>query len=203
MTCLLAGKRGPPKLCWLSCKLLRGKPTLSAPDTKNHTVSVHLYPSFRGPHDTSTRQQRPWANSERKPRSPKDAFTTDSDLHHRGRGRAHQHNRRGDHQQPGKTGSTTLPTVLCDHFCDNQDSRLTHAVGVKQLWRIFNALPTKLSAQFAEQRKLQQDYLKVRRELNATSSQDEFAKWAKLRRQHDKLLEQLEKKSKHRTAHVL
>lgn len=64
-------------------------------------------------------------------------------------------------------------------------------------------MPTKLSAQFAEQRKLQQDYLKVRRELNATSSQDEFAKWAKLRRQHDKLLEQLEKKSKHRTAHVL
>jgi len=35
----------------------------------------------------------------------------------------------------------------------------------------------------------------VRKELNATSSQDEFAKWAKLRRQHDKLLEQLEKNS--------
>lgn len=35
----------------------------------------------------------------------------------------------------------------------------------------------------------------MRLELNATSSQDEFAKWAKLRRQHDKLLEQLEKKS--------
>jgi hypothetical protein len=37
--------------------------------------------------------------------------------------------------------------------------------------------------------------MKVRKELNATSSQDEFAKWAKLRRQHDKLLEQLEKNS--------
>lgn len=35
--------------------------------------------------------------------------------------------------------------------------------------------------------------MKARKELNATSSQDEFAKWAKLRRQHDKLLEQLEK----------
>jgi hypothetical protein len=31
--------------------------------------------------------------------------------------------------------------------------------------------------------------------MNATSSQDEFAKWAKLRRQHDKVLEQLEKSS--------
>jgi tail-anchored protein insertion receptor len=42
---------------------------------------------------------------------------------------------------------------------------------------------------------LKSQYLKIRKELNATSSQDEFAKWAKLRRQHDKLLEQLEKNS--------
>lgn len=35
----------------------------------------------------------------------------------------------------------------------------------------------------------------MRRDLNATSSQDEFAKWAKLRRQHDKMLEELEKMS--------
>jgi hypothetical protein len=42
---------------------------------------------------------------------------------------------------------------------------------------------------------LKKEYLSCRRELNATSSQDEFAKWAKLRRTHDKLLERLEKKS--------
>lgn len=46
-----------------------------------------------------------------------------------------------------------------------------------------------------EQRELQKSYLSVRRDLNATSSQDEFAKWAKLRRQHDKMFEQLEKMS--------
>lgn len=46
-----------------------------------------------------------------------------------------------------------------------------------------------------EQREQQTSYLAVRRDLNATSSQDEFAKWAKLRRQHDKMLEQLEKMS--------
>ncbi|KAL8336323.1 hypothetical protein RB601_000237 [Gaeumannomyces tritici] len=62
------------------------------------------------------------------------------------------------------------------------------------IWAIINALPTKLSTEFAEQRKLQADYLEVRKDLAATSSQDEFAKWAKLRRQHDKLYEQLEKK---------
>ena len=58
------------------------------------------------------------------------------------------------------------------------------------------ALPTSLTAEFAEQRKKQKEYLAVRHELNATSSQDEFARWAKLRRTHDKLLEDLEKKSK-------
>lgn len=46
-----------------------------------------------------------------------------------------------------------------------------------------------------EQRELQTSYLQVRRDLNATSSQDEFARWAKLRRQHDKMLEELEKLS--------
>lgn len=64
-----------------------------------------------------------------------------------------------------------------------------------QLWKLYTSAPIGTSAQIREQRKLQQSYLKVRRDLNATSSQDEFAKWAKLRRQHDKLLEELEKKS--------
>ena len=38
--------------------------------------------------------------------------------------------------------------------------------------------------------------MKIKLEMNATSSQDEFAKWAKLRRQHDKVVEQLEKLSR-------
>lgn len=54
-------------------------------------------------------------------------------------------------------------------------------------------MPTSNAA--AEQRKLQAQYLAARREMNTTSSQDEFAKWAKLRRKHDKLLEQLEASS--------
>lgn len=61
-----------------------------------------------------------------------------------------------------------------------------------QLWTLINFLPVPTSKAAAEQRKLQAEYLAVRREMNATSSQDEFAKWAKLRRKHDKLLEQLE-----------
>ena len=65
----------------------------------------------------------------------------------------------------------------------------------QQLWQILNSLPTALAKEFADQKTKQKEYLAVRRDLNATSSQDEFAKWAKLRRQHDKLLEELEKKS--------
>lgn len=56
-------------------------------------------------------------------------------------------------------------------------------------------LPTETSKSAAKRRDVQTEYMKVRRDLNATSSQDEFAKWAKLRRQHDKLMEQLEKLS--------
>lgn len=65
-----------------------------------------------------------------------------------------------------------------------------------QLWNIYISTPLGTSKQIREQRLLQQSYLKVRSDLAATSSQDEFAKWAKLRRQHDKMLEELEKKSR-------
>ncbi|PQE09238.1 putative get1 protein [Rutstroemia sp. NJR-2017a WRK4] len=66
-------------------------------------------------------------------------------------------------------------------------------ISVTQLWNLYNMLPTPTSQSAAEQKKLKREYMKVRQEMNATSSQDEFAKWAKLRRQHDKLYEQLEK----------
>ncbi|KAG6016837.1 hypothetical protein E4U54_000391 [Claviceps lovelessii] len=75
-------------------------------------------------------------------------------------------------------------------------AQFINAVGASHIndliWTLVNYLPIPTSKAAAEQRRLQAEYLKVRRDLNATSSQDEFAKWAKLRRQHDKLLEQLE-----------
>ncbi|KAF3071004.1 Protein GET1 [Daldinia childiae] len=69
------------------------------------------------------------------------------------------------------------------------------------LWNLYLAFPTEISKQAAEKKTLQKEYLTIRRDLNATSSQDQFAKWAKLRRQHDKLMEQLEKmKTSHESA---
>ncbi|KAL2891372.1 Protein get-1 [Ceratocystis lukuohia] len=64
----------------------------------------------------------------------------------------------------------------------------------QQLWRILILLPIGPAQMAAEKRKLQTEYLAVRKEMLATSSQDEFAKWARLRRKHDKLYEGLEKK---------
>ena len=43
--------------------------------------------------------------------------------------------------------------------------------------------------------------MRLKREMNATSSQDEFAKWAKLRRSHDKVMAQYEEKSKQSRNH--
>ncbi|KAI8097308.1 WRB/Get1 family [Halteromyces radiatus] len=45
----------------------------------------------------------------------------------------------------------------------------------------------------AKQEKLKRDLLKMKNELAATSSQDEFAKWAKMRRRLDKGMADLEK----------
>ncbi|KAK0674459.1 CHD5-like protein-domain-containing protein [Cercophora samala] len=91
-----------------------------------------------------------------------------------------------------------MPSLLLIIFVTELVVQLVNTFGATTindlLWRIYLTLPTPLSLEFAQQRKKQKEYLAVRHDLKATSSQDEFAKWAKLRRQHDKLLEELEKK---------
>jgi hypothetical protein len=64
------------------------------------------------------------------------------------------------------------------------------------LWMLYLRLPTSISREAREQQKLKHEVVQLKREMNATSSQDEFAKWAKLRRRHDKALEEFEAKNK-------
>ncbi|KAL8874262.1 MAG: hypothetical protein Q9174_000382 [Haloplaca sp. 1 TL-2023] len=71
---------------------------------------------------------------------------------------------------------------------------------VNTLWALYNKLPTPTSASASESERLRADVVRLKREMNATSSQDEFAKWAKLRRQHDKAVSQYEEKSASLTA---
>ncbi|RKF74823.1 Protein get1 [Golovinomyces cichoracearum] len=74
--------------------------------------------------------------------------------------------------------------------------QIINTVGVSAinsaLWKIWNKFLTPTSEYLAENHKLRIQVLKLREELNSTSSQDEFAKWAKLRRVHDKAVEKLE-----------
>jgi hypothetical protein len=48
------------------------------------------------------------------------------------------------------------------------------------------------SSDVKEQKQLKKNLYESRQQLNKTSSQDEFAKWAKLRRNVDKMVSQLE-----------
>ena len=54
-----------------------------------------------------------------------------------------------------------------------------------------------LGANAKKQRELRKQVLADKAELQKTSSQDEFAKWARLKRKVDKGLEQLEKESEY------
>jgi hypothetical protein len=58
-------------------------------------------------------------------------------------------------------------------------------------------LPTSTSRNAREQQKKKREALQLKLEMNNTSSQDEFAKWAKLRRRHDKAMEEYESMSTH------
>ncbi|GAO19083.1 hypothetical protein UVI_02042170 [Ustilaginoidea virens] len=89
-----------------------------------------------------------------------------------------------------------MANILVVIFAIEVLAQLINALGAAQIndliWTILNHLPIATSKADAEQRQLQAEYVKVRQEMNATSSQDEFAKWAKLRRRHDKLHSKLE-----------
>ncbi|OLN87274.1 Protein GET1 [Colletotrichum chlorophyti] len=90
-----------------------------------------------------------------------------------------------------------MPSLLVTIFVLEVVSHLVNTIGAAAinnvLWTLLNYLPVSTSKAAKQHRQLQAEFLKTRKELNATSSQDEFAKWAKLRRTHDKQLEQLEK----------
>ncbi|KAI9686533.1 MAG: GET complex subunit get1 [Bathelium mastoideum] len=54
------------------------------------------------------------------------------------------------------------------------------------LWQLYQRLPIATSKAAQDQLKLQREVLRLNREISGVSAQDEFSKWAKLRRQLDK-----------------
>ncbi len=70
-----------------------------------------------------------------------------------------------------------------------------------QLWQLYTRLPLQSNKDLLEQTRLRREVVRLKREMNAVSAQDEFSKWAKLRRQHDKAMEEYDKKGTRTTAH--
>ncbi|EPS28932.1 Protein get1 [Penicillium oxalicum] len=60
------------------------------------------------------------------------------------------------------------------------------------LWHLYLRLPTSTSRNARAAQVKKREVVQLKREMNSTSSQDEFAKWAKLRRRHDKSVEEYE-----------
>lgn len=63
-----------------------------------------------------------------------------------------------------------------------------------QLWLVYCRLPLQSSKDLKEQIRLRREVVQLKREMAAISAQDDFAKWARLRRQHDKAMEAHDKK---------
>ncbi|KAK3670503.1 GET complex subunit get1 [Recurvomyces mirabilis] len=63
------------------------------------------------------------------------------------------------------------------------------------LWTIYTKLPTPQSKDASDSGRLRAEVVRLQREMNAVSAQDDFAKWARLRREHDKAKDKYEKQS--------
>ncbi|KAI9829763.1 MAG: hypothetical protein M1819_006000 [Sarea resinae] len=92
-----------------------------------------------------------------------------------------------------------MPSLLLTVFVVQLAIHLINSIGAATLndllWVLYNKAPTSTSRAVGEQAVLRREVVRLRTEMNSTSSQDEFAKWAKLRRQHDKVLADYEKKT--------
>ncbi|KKY25527.1 putative chd5 domain-containing protein [Phaeomoniella chlamydospora] len=82
---------------------------------------------------------------------------------------------------------------------------LINTIGAKTIndlaWLIYTRLPLAASKLPREQLVLRNEVLKLKRDMHGTSSQDEFAKWAKLRRQHDKKQAEYDEKTSQIQSH--
>lgn len=86
--------------------------------------------------------------------------------------------------------------------------RATCANMTLQLWILYNKLPTPTSSSAQKAQKLKKEIVQLKRELGNTSPQDNFSKWAKLDRQHNKAMADFQKigmcshKLKHHVLHT-
>jgi len=82
------------------------------------------------------------------------------------------------------------PPILALVFTIQLALSLISTVGAQAIndlaWRIFTLLPTEHSTKAAKTTQLRNEVVRLQREMASVSAQDNFAKWARLRREHDK-----------------
>lgn len=84
-----------------------------------------------------------------------------------------------------------MPSLLLVVFFLQLAIHIINSVGAtainELIWTLYNKTPVSSTAPaVAKSTTLRKESMRLQRELNATSAQDDFAKWAKLRRQLDK-----------------
>ncbi|KAF1350864.1 CHD5-like protein-domain-containing protein [Delphinella strobiligena] len=90
-------------------------------------------------------------------------------------------------------------SLILSVFLLNVVIHLVNTVGAttlnELLWILYNKLPNPTAKDAREATRLKGEVVRLKRELGATSAQDEFSKWAKIRRAHDKAVAEYEKSS--------
>jgi hypothetical protein len=90
-----------------------------------------------------------------------------------------------------------MPSLLLVTFMLQLTLHLVNTIGTAPinefLWTAYTTILPSSSEASTKIATLKREVVRLKRELQATSAQDDFAKWAKLRRQHDKAVADYEK----------
>ncbi|KAH6639756.1 CHD5-like protein-domain-containing protein [Boeremia exigua] len=90
-----------------------------------------------------------------------------------------------------------MPSLLLVVFILQLVLHLINTVGASSvdelLWVLYNKLPTPTSKNAQRCQALKKEIVQLKRELGNTSAQDNFGKWAKLDRQHNKAMTEYQK----------
>lgn len=90
-----------------------------------------------------------------------------------------------------------MPSLLLVVFILQFLLHIINTVGVNTvnelLWILYNKLPTPTSGSAQKAQALKKEIVRLKRELGNTSPQDNFSKWAKLDRQHNKAMSEYQK----------
>ncbi|KAF2742503.1 protein get1 [Sporormia fimetaria CBS 119925] len=90
-----------------------------------------------------------------------------------------------------------MPSLLMVVFVVQLLLHVVNTVGANTinelLWLLYTKLPSPTSTQARKASTAKREVVRLKRELSKVSAQDDFARWAKLQRQHDKAMAEYQK----------